>query len=153
MSAKDHYVVIHTLLLCELDEGPRFAGHGDSASPDGHAAGPDRDTRSPDRDSTSPDRNTTGCDRDSVGTTCDTTDNSAEQPEWTVAERDFSGKHAGIEFSRTSYAWHQHVASDGKPEYDEPSWNYAQRVSVRRAPAKRAGNGGFYKPGDFKPRL
>jgi hypothetical protein len=41
---KDDYVAIYTLLLCELDDGPKFAGHGDSASPDGHAAGPDRET-------------------------------------------------------------------------------------------------------------
>jgi len=130
-------------LLCELDDGPKFAGHGDSTSPDGHAAGPDRDT--------------TGCERDSVGTTCDTTDNSvnvsAKRPEWIVAERDFSGKHAGIEFSGTSHAWYQHVAFDGEPEYDEQSWNYAQRVSVRHAPGKRAGNGGFGESSDFKPRL
>jgi hypothetical protein len=120
---------MHTLLLCELDDGPKFAGHGDSAGPD----------------------------RDSVGTTCDTTDNSAnvsaKPPEWIVAERDFSGKHAGIEFSGTSHAWHQHVAFDGEPEYDEPSWNYAQRVSVRHAPGKRAGNGEFDESSDFKPRL
>ena len=58
-------------------------------------------------------------DRDSVGTTLDTTDNSAKQPEWIVAERDFSGKHAGIEFSGTSYVWQQHVAFDGEPEYDQ----------------------------------
>ena len=83
-------------MLCELDDGPKFAGHG-------HAAGPDRDT-------TSPDRNTTACDRGSVGTTCDTADNSAnvsaKPPEWIVAERDFSGEHAGIEFSGTTYVWH-----------------------------------------------
>ena len=116
-------------MLCELDDGPKFAGHGDSATPDGHAARPDRDT----------------------------TDNSpnvsAKPPEWIVAERDFSGKHAGIEFSGTSHAWYQHVAFDGEPEYDEQSWNYAQRVSVRHAPGKRAGNGGFGESSDFKPRL
>jgi hypothetical protein len=133
-----------------MDDGPKFAGHSDSASPDGRAAGPDRDT-------TNPDRNTTGCDSDSVGTTCDTTDNSghvsATPPEWIVAERDFSGKHAGIEFSGTSYAWHQHVAFDGEPEYDEQFWNYAPRVSVRHAPGKRAGNGGFDESCNVKPRL
>ena len=122
-------------MLCELDDGPKFAGHGDSTSPD-HAAGPDRDT--------------TGCERDSVGTTCDTRDNSAnvsaKRPEWIVAESDFYGKH-------TSHAWHQHVAFDSEPEYDEQSWNYAQRVSVRHAPGKRAGNGGFGESSDFKPRL
>jgi hypothetical protein len=131
-------------LLCESDDGPKFAGHGDSASPDGHAAGPDR--------------NTTACDRDSVGTTCDTTDNSAnvsaKPSEWIVTERDFSGKHAGIEFSGTSYVWYQHVAFDGEPEYDEQSWNYARRVSVRHPPGrKRAGKGGFDVSRDFKPRL
>ena len=41
-------------MLCELDDGPKFAGHGDSASPDGRASGPDRDT-------TGPDRNTAAC--------------------------------------------------------------------------------------------
>jgi hypothetical protein len=108
-----------------LDDGPKFAGHSHATSPD----------------------------RDSVGTTFGTTDNSAKQPEWIVAERDFSGKRAGIEFSGTSYVWHQHVAFDGEPEYDEHSWNYAQRVSVRHAPGKRAGNGGFDESCDVKPRL
>jgi hypothetical protein len=125
-----------------LDDGLKFAGHGDSASPDGHAG---------------PDRETTGCERDSVGTTCDTPDNfasvSAKRPERIVAERDFSGKHAGIESSGTSHAWHQHVASDGEPEYDAQSSNCAQRVSVRHAAGKRAGNGGFDQSSDFKPRL
>jgi len=44
--------------------------------------------------------------RDSVGTTCDTTDNSANvsarRPERIVADRDFFGKHDGIESSGTS---------------------------------------------------
>ena len=130
-------------MLCQLDDGPKFGGHGDSSSPNGPSSGPDR--------------NTTACDRDSVGTTCDTTDNSAnvsaKPPKWIVAERDFSGKHAGIEFSGTGYVWHQHVAFDGEPGYDEQSWNYAQRVSVRHAPGKRAGNGGFNESCNFKPRL
>src|SRR5258708_7621724 len=81
----------------------------------------------------SPDRDTARCDRDSVGTTFGTTDSSARQPEWIVAERDFTGQHPGLEFSGTSYAWHQRVAFDGEPEYDEQSW----RVSVRHAPGKR----------------
>jgi len=140
-----------------LDDGPKLAGHVDSASPDSHAAGPDRDTTSPDGHAAGPDRNTTACNRDSVGTTCDTTDNSAnvsaKPPEWIVTQRDFSGKHAGIEFSGTSYVWHQHVAFDGEPEYDEQFWNYAPRVSVRHAPGKRAGNGGFDESCNVKPRL
>src|ERR1700694_3634222 len=41
---------------------------------------------------------------------------SAKPPEWIVAERHFSGKHAGLEFSGTSHAWHQHVAFDGEPQ-------------------------------------
>jgi hypothetical protein len=137
MSAKDDQVVMHTLLLCELDDGPKFAGHGDSASPDGHAAGPDRDT---------------------VGTTCDTTDNSAnvsaKPPEWIVTGRDYSGRHAGFEFSGTSHAWHQHVAFDGEPGIRRTVLELHPSGSpCGTLPGKFAGNGGFDESSDFKPRL